>query len=108
MDQSDKRYLDIAYLTTGTSTNYNINDLRGTLSFCRYDAKNKKLVNKSDVDLLEKIVDPFGLVALTGQASETSYPVQFLFTTHWNWGSDFTEKSHIYSYSKDIDLEAGN
>ena len=108
LDQSDKRYLDIAYLTTGTSTNYNIDDLRGTLSFCRYDAKNKKLVNKSDIDLLEKIVDPFGLVALTGQASETSYPVQFLFTTHWNWGSDFTEKSHIYSYSKDIDLEAGN
>lgn len=106
--QSDKRYLDIAYLTTGTSINHNVDDLEGTLSFCRYDAKNKKLVNKSDVDLLDKIVDPFGLVVLTGQSAETSYPTQFLFTTHWNWDSDFTEKSHIYSYSKDIDLEAGN
>lgn len=108
LDQSDKRYLDIAYLTTGTSTNYNVKDLQGTLSFCRYDAKSKKIVNKSDVDLLEKIVDPFGLVALPGALKEGSYPVQFLFTTHWNWGSVFTEKSHIYSYSKDIDLEAGN
>ncbi len=107
LDQSDKRYLDIAYLTTGTSTSYNVKDLRGTLSFCRYDAKSKKLVNKSDVDLLEKIADPFGLVALPGTLAESSYPVQFLFTTHWNWNIDFTEKSHIYSYSKTINLEAG-
>ena len=108
INQNAKRYLDIAYLTTGTSINYNKKDLQGTLSFCRYDVKSKKLVNKSDVSFLDKIVDPFGLIALPGDLAENSYPVQFLFTTHWNWGGDLTEKSHIYSFSKKIDLEAGN
>lgn len=103
-DQDSKRYIDLAYLTTGTSSKYNVKDLQGTLSFCRYDANSKKLVNKSDVDILEKLVDPFGLIALTGQAGTDSYPVQFFFTTHWNWSADQTEKSHIYSYTKDIDL----
>lgn len=106
-EQNDKRYLDIAYLTTGTASINSQNDkeLRGKLKFCRYDVKNKKLIEKSKADLLTKIEDPFGLIALPGTLGTESYKVQFLFTTHWNWPATATEKSHIYSYSKNINLE---
>ncbi|MGM9998165.1 MAG: hypothetical protein ACI38Q_02035 [Candidatus Bruticola sp.] len=102
--EDSKHYLDFAYLTTGTTLLYNSDLLRGTLSFVRYDAKSKKIVNKSNVDLLDRLVDPFGLIAYPSKEDGNVYPIQFFFTTHWNWGSDInTDRSHVYGYSTSIE-----
>ncbi|MGM9992302.1 MAG: hypothetical protein ACI376_05590 [Candidatus Bruticola sp.] len=103
LNDDQKRYLDLAYLTTGTTTLYNNPQLKGTLSFVRYDAKSKKIVNKSNIDILDKLVDPFGLISYPSDEVDGQYPVQFMFTTHWNWGSDVnTDRSHVYCYQTSI------